>query len=91
MDIQVYIMNSDFTVSQHSVNVPVDSTVLDVLDVLLAHQYIESTEYYTCSVFGDRVKVDYVLHSDDRLELSLPLPSDPIQRRRNLALKRKNR
>ena len=91
MDIQVYLMNADFTVSQHSIDVPVDSTVRDALDVLLFRQYIENTQCYACSVYGDRVKADYVLQADDRLELSLPLPSDPIQRRRNLALKRKNR
>lgn len=91
MEIQVYLMNADFTVSQHTIDVPADSTVLDVLEVLLFGQHIEDSKCYACSIFGDRVKADYVLQADDRLELSLPLPSDPIQRRRNLALKRKNR
>lgn len=84
-------MQSDYTIRSFGMKVVKDITVSGLYSLLIDLGHISQDSTYGLSVFGDRVKMDAVLREDDRFELSLPLPSDPMQRRRKLALKRKNK
>ena len=84
-------MQSDYGINSFKLEVSDDISVSNLYLHLLELGYVSSGIEYGMSVFGDRVKKDYLLSENDRFELCLPLPSDPMQRRRNLALKRKNR
>ena len=84
-------MQSDYTIRSFGMKVVKDISVSGLYSLLIDLGHICQDSTYGLSVFGDRVKMDAVLRENDRFELSLPLPSDPMQRRRQLALKRKNR
>ena len=91
INIKICIMQSDYTIRSFGMKVVKDITVSGLYSLLIDLGHISQDSTYGLSVFGDRVKMDAVLREDDRFELSLPLPSDPMQRRRKLALKRKNK
>ena len=91
INIEICIMQSDYTIRSFGMKVVKDISVSGLYSLLINLGHIRQDATYGMSVFGDRVKMHTILQDDDRFELSLPLPSDPMQRRRKLALKRKNK
>lgn len=91
MQIVVYIMQSDFTIQLTHLSIQEDTTVAEIYKILVKQGSLKADVTYGMSIFGDRVTMKKTLCAQDRLEFSLPLPSDPMERRRRLALKRKNK
>ena len=91
MEIEVLIMTNDYQIQKKMVEITNDSTVEQCLDQLIQMGCIKSDHAYTVSCYGQRVKSEAIVSQDDRLELSLALPSDPMVRRRNRALKNKKK
>ena len=91
MQIEVLIMTGDYQIQKKIVEITDNSTVAQCLDRLIQMGCIKNDHAYTVSCYGQRVKPDAIVKQDDRLELSLALPSDPMIRRRNRALKNKKK
>lgn len=91
MKIEVLIMQKDYQVVQTYVNLDNEATVSTCLNQLQLSGCIESDHSYTVSRYGQRVKLESRFMPEDRIELTLPLPSDPMDRRRKRALANKNR
>ncbi len=91
MRIEVQVMLPDYSLQQYFFDLPEGSCVSDLLSQLREAACIENDQVFVWSVYGKKVTSDYVFSAQDRFELVLPLPTSPIERRRLLALKRKNR
>ena len=90
MEITVMIMQKEYRVDEYSIEISPRETVGNVLIRAQALGWIDS-EKRACSVYGERVKPTHHLEAGDRLELCVALPTDPMIRRRNRALRSKNR
>lgn len=91
MKIEVLIMQKDYQVVQTYVDLNNEATVSTCLKMLQSNGCIQSDHSYTVSCYGRRMKLESRIMPDDRIELTLPLPSDPMDRRRKRALNNKKR
>ena len=89
MDCQV--MQADYRLC--AVRVPIDlpCTVGEVIAYLHHAGWIKNDQEYTFAIFGRRVQPGDIIAHGERLDVVIPLPTSPVERRRALALKRKNR
>lgn len=88
---QCTVMQSNYVLRLVELDIALPCTVADALSALKIKGCIENDQSYTYSVYGRRVKLTDALQCGDRFDLVIDLPVSPVERRRVLALKRKNR
>ena len=88
---QCTVMQSNYVLRLIEIDIALPCRVVDALSALKTNGCIENDQSYTYSVYGRRMALNDVLQCGDRLDLVIPLPVSPVERRRALALKRKNR
>ena len=84
-------MQSDYRLLHYDLDLVLPCTLESVLLALQSRGWIDSDQHYGYAVYGRRTKGTDLLYPGDRLDCVLDLSSTPIDRRRALALKRKNR
>ena len=85
------VMQSNFKLLHYQLDLALPCTLESVLHVLQSRGWIDPDQCYGYAVYGRRIKSADLLYPGDRLDCVLDLTSSPVDRRRAVALKRKNR
>ena len=84
-------MQKDYQLVEYFLVLEASETIKQVVEKIKKIGWVDCIEQMAFSVYGERVKPEYILQNGDRIECCLNLPTDPIDQRRIRALKVKNR